>query len=231
MAKLQRKRRPALTPDSGSLAATAYERIKRAILSARLRGGDYINVAQLCDELQLGRSPVHQAVHRLALEGLVEILPRKGVVIRANSFEDFIQISEARALLAPALAGMAARRADGQVIGRLERILLAVKASRTLRERDVLLTADLAFHGELFAASGNAPLAQMATRTHERAVRLLYGVQQSTQQLATTIALLQPVLLAIRNGDEAGAQVAMNRHVEASSFGPHLKSGARSAVA
>jgi DNA-binding GntR family transcriptional regulator len=229
MAKIQRKRRATADADDNdaSLTLTAYERIKRAILTMQLRPGEYLNVARLCDQLELGRSPVHQAVHRLALDGLVEIMPRKGVLIRSLSMEDFLQIAEARALLAPALAGLAARRADGKSIARMERILAEVKPERLKRDRLALLQADLAFNGELFAAAGNPLLADMALRLHERALHFLFMPHRSSQELTDAWERLQPVLLAVRNGDESGAQSAMRRYVEAAGFPNDAAASAR----
>src|SRR6185436_10347173 len=64
----------------GSLVAKAYEDIKEKIITLYFLPGQYLNEAAISGLLQVGRTPVHQALQRLELEGLVEIMPRKGVV-------------------------------------------------------------------------------------------------------------------------------------------------------
>src|SRR5262249_7343635 len=65
----------------GSLAAKAYAEIKEKIITLYFLPGQYLNEGAISALLQVGRTPVHQALQRLALEGLVEIMPRKGVIV------------------------------------------------------------------------------------------------------------------------------------------------------
>src|ERR1700755_3343566 len=62
-----------------SLVAKAYEEIKEKIITLYFLPGQYLNEAAISALLQVGRTPVHQALQRLELEGLVEIMPCKGV--------------------------------------------------------------------------------------------------------------------------------------------------------
>lgn len=70
----------------------AYRRLKDDIVSLRLKPGDALNEAGLCAELGLGRTPVNQALHRLMHEGLVRILPRKGVLVQPLSMDEFAHL-------------------------------------------------------------------------------------------------------------------------------------------
>ncbi|MDW3118354.1 MAG: GntR family transcriptional regulator [Roseovarius pacificus] len=64
-----------------SLKSQAYETLKRRILNCELKPGAAVTVADLAVDLGMGRMPVLQAVERLTLDGLVEVMPRKGVVV------------------------------------------------------------------------------------------------------------------------------------------------------
>src|SRR5574344_1535579 len=92
-------------PESLSLplAEKAYIAIKKMILENELKPGDQINVAQLCTLLSIGRSPIHQAIHRLDREGLVAILPRKGILIKAETIDSFLSLIDSRLLVEPYL--------------------------------------------------------------------------------------------------------------------------------
>ena len=80
----------------GSLVAKAYEDIKEKIITLYFLPGQYLNEAAISGLLQVGRTPVHQALQRLELEGLVEIMPRKGVVVLPDSISEIIKILEGK---------------------------------------------------------------------------------------------------------------------------------------
>lgn len=73
-----------------SLRARAYEEIKRRIITLRYEPGAYLNEARVSEQLGIGRTPVHQALDRLMLEGMVEVIPRKGVVVRPVSLDEVL---------------------------------------------------------------------------------------------------------------------------------------------
>ena len=74
-----------------ALSDVAYEKIKHRIITLAFRPGEHLNEARVCDALDIGRTPVHQAFCRLALEGMVEIIPRKGVIVRPVSLNEVME--------------------------------------------------------------------------------------------------------------------------------------------
>ena len=69
----------------------AYDDIKEKILTLYFLPGQYLNEGAICALLDVGRTPVHQALHRLQHEGLVEIMPRKGVIVQPDSIGEIIK--------------------------------------------------------------------------------------------------------------------------------------------
>src|SRR5262245_63563710 len=82
-----------------SLSDAAYEAIKQRILSLALRPGLFVNEQTLSDMVGISRMPVHQAVQRLKADGLLDVIARKGIVIRMTSFKELLAIFEARSIL------------------------------------------------------------------------------------------------------------------------------------
>ena len=99
-----------------SLRDRAYAEIKRRINCLNYAPGAYINEAQVSRELKLGRTPVHHALDRLQLEGLVSVIPRKGVIVQAVSLDAILQIIDLRHLNEPYGVQLAVARATGQDI-------------------------------------------------------------------------------------------------------------------
>jgi len=85
--------------------------------------GAYINEAQVSRELKLGRTPVHHALDRLQLEGLVSVIPRKGVIVQAVSLDAILQIIDLRHLNEPYGVQLAVARATSQDIQAMRQIL------------------------------------------------------------------------------------------------------------
>src|SRR5215475_1462264 len=74
----------------------AYEAIKHRIITCAFKPGEYINEAYVSSVLRLGRTPVHQAIDRLMLEGMVEVIPRKGVIVKPVILQDVMQMVDVR---------------------------------------------------------------------------------------------------------------------------------------
>ena len=103
----------------GSLRGTAYELIKHEIMTCALAPGEYVNESALCSRLKLGRTPVNQALHRLMLEGLVDIMPRKGVIVKPVSLDEVMHIIEVRLLTETYCVRLVAERATEADIAEL----------------------------------------------------------------------------------------------------------------
>src|ERR1700747_60116 len=95
-----------------SLRERAYLDIRRRINRLESRPGAYLNEAQISRQLKIGRTPVHQALDRLMLEGLVQVIPRKGVVVKAVSLNEVLKIIEVRLINEPYGARLAAERSN-----------------------------------------------------------------------------------------------------------------------
>src|SRR5689334_21653744 len=82
------------TPASrgGSLAEQVYQQLKEKIITLHFLPGQYLNEGALCAMLGAGRTSVHQALQRLELERLVEIMPRKGVIVQPDSIAEILKI-------------------------------------------------------------------------------------------------------------------------------------------
>lgn len=103
-----------------SLRDTAYEAIKQRIIMCVFRPGEALSEAQVAASLGLGRTPVRQAFDRLMRDGLVEVLPRKGIIVRPITQDEVRDMVEVRLLNESFCARLAAERADGSVITALK---------------------------------------------------------------------------------------------------------------
>ena len=199
--------------DGLSLVDRAYEAIKRKILALEYRPGQWLNESRICDEFGFGRTPVHHAVHRLSRDGLLEIIPRKGLMIRPDSMNEVLDLMEARSSVEPNVAALAAERASPEQVKAM-RTMLAQSAKITdKRYRRPFMEIDRAFHATIAEAAGNPILADVIRPLHERSGRLWFLRLHYSDDLATTQVEHEAILAAIEQGDRDAAARAMQRHI------------------
>ncbi len=159
---------------SVSLREKAYETIKLRIITCASKPGEYINELQLSAAVGIGRTPVHQALDRLMLEGLIEIIPRKGAIVRPFRLNEVLQTAEARLVNEAFCARLAAERVSDLSIARLEDVLTETAHWVPLRNVEKLALLDRTFHRELARAAQNPALADLLKNLHERSLRFWF---------------------------------------------------------
>lgn len=217
-------RRPApklRTSGAPSLADAAYERIKLGVVSLRYPPGGYVNEAQLCADLELGRTPVHHAVMRLALDGLLRIVPRKGIIVSPISLDEVMASVEVRLMNEPACARLVAERGSAEELAALGACLK--RAGHLIATRNImgLMNADREFHSILAHASRNKLLEQILQRLHEQQLRFWFISLSDPAHLKGVDAEHWEVLHALQARDGARAEAAMRAHIE--SFRDHIR--------
>ncbi|HTH97334.1 MAG TPA: GntR family transcriptional regulator [Stellaceae bacterium] len=197
-----------------SLRDIAYDLIKHRITTCAYKPGEYLNEAFVSANLGIGRTPVHQALDRLMLEGLVDVIPRKGVIVKPISLDEVMQIIEVRTLNECYGVRLAAANASPDQVARLTDILTRTAQWIAARNNEEIMMLDREFHGVLAQASRNDVLAEHLGRLHDRSIRFWAlslttpGHHQAVQEQH------QAILAAIRDRDPAGAEQAMRAHIE-----------------
>src|SRR2546422_11463036 len=108
--------------EARSQSEVAYVRIRERIVSLEMPPGSVVNEARLRQELEIGRTPIREALQRLAHENLVRSVPHRGTFVTNVNITDLARITEVRVVLEGCAAHLAAERgtaADREVIGDL----------------------------------------------------------------------------------------------------------------
>ncbi len=191
----------------------AYERLKRRILEGVLQPGARLSEPALAGALGVSRTPVREALQRLAQEGLVELRPGKGARVRVLSPREVEEVYEVRALIEGEAAARAAERCDEAGVRRLEAALDALEAADPT-DYAAQIAADERFHARLVAAGGNRVLEQVF-HDLDAALALTRQFSRDLNQTPETRAQHRAIVAAIRAGDAAAARAAAEAHVEA----------------
>ena len=197
-----------------SLRDVAYKAIKHRIITCVFKPGDYLNEAYISTVLRLGRTPVHQAIDRLELDGLVEVIPRKGVIVRPVSFDEVMQIVDTRLHIEPWGVRLAAERAVEKDIVAMEDILVRSEHATGVRDIEQMMLLDREFHVALARATRNDVLAEILRKLHERSLRFWFISLVDASHHGEVQVEHQTVVQAIRDRNLDAAEGAMRSHIE-----------------
>lgn len=153
-------------------ATQAYELLKRKILSLELEPGALMTEADLIEQLQMGRSPIRDAMHRLEQEGLIQILPRQGTLVTDISLSAFHEVFEFRLHAEGFAAYLAVKRGDPRYIRELEAFLVDAEQLPPNTSSEVSLAIDTRFHQIIYKASANRYLAKTLNELFNHSIRL-----------------------------------------------------------
>lgn len=209
-----RKESESQTPRA-SLVDGAYEALKEAIRNAVFAPGYQGSEGEIAAQLGMSRTPVHEAIIRLQEEGLVRVLPRRGVVVCAISPEDMREIYEVVVALETASAELIAEKPAA------ERALVADELAGVNAEmaealaRDDLLRwagADERFHQLLVERAGNRRLSRMFASIMDQSHRARMLTLRLRPRPDVSVEEHAAVVAAIRQGDPRLARDSARAH-------------------
>ena len=192
-----------------SLADKAYHAIRGLIVSLELAPGALIDERELIERLGIGRTPVREALRRLALEQLVEVYPRRGMFVTPVDVRALARLSEVRAVLEPAAARLAAERATDA-----DREELALLLSELDAGGSELIDLDERIHRAVYRAAHNDLLAVTLEQYYVLALRIWSLALDRAVELEAAVAEHRALLAAIHDGDGERAEETMRAHVE-----------------
>jgi DNA-binding GntR family transcriptional regulator len=136
------------------LSQQAYIQIKDMIVTLELAPGSVIDETDLQNQLQLGRTPIREALKRLALESLVSIVPRRGIFVTNIGINDVQRLLEVRLELELLATRLAAQRGTDEHWQRMEKLVIDPQELNNENDND-LIRIDEAFHEIIYEASDN----------------------------------------------------------------------------
>lgn len=199
--------RPTKAP---SQSAAAYAELRQRIVTLRLAPATPIDEAALQRELAIGRTPIREALQRLAHEDLVVILPRRGMLVADLNLADLHKIFELRLELEPLAARLAAQRATPAQVAALDALF---ERPDRLQDSQQLLERDHQAHQLIAAAAQNEFLAASLDRLYGHVFRLWHVNVDRVPRLSEAVAEHRAITEAIRRRKPVQAARLMRAHV------------------
>lgn len=194
-------------------ADKAYQQIKDRIVTTKMKPGAVIRESELMEALNLGRTPIREALKRLQSENLVVATPRRGMFVADISITDLTQIYEMRVELEPLCARLAAQRVNQNVLDEMR--ILAYEINRAGQvDRERLMELDCRFHALLSKAANNKFLQDELEHLHNHSMRIWHLALSYTHPKDIDIQAHLEILQAIEARDHELAEKRMREHIQ-----------------
>ena len=194
-------------------SAKIRDSLEQRIVEGELGNGKRLDETELSGFYGVSRTPVREALQRLAESGLAEHLPRRGTFVRSPSLSQLVEMFEVMAELECMAIRLAARRATTNDIDALEKDNETCRAAVAANDTKKYYEINARLHGRIYQMSGNSFLANEARRLHDR-LRPFRRLQLRVRgRMEESMAEHDIILAALRDGDADRAMETMKKHI------------------
>jgi DNA-binding GntR family transcriptional regulator len=198
----------------GLLADRAYVELRDRIVTLRIAPGAPIDEDALGTELGIGRTPVREAIKRLALENLVTVFPRRGTFASEINITDLADISDVRGQLEGHAAYRAAQRITAAQRIELAALLDELASSEGSEDVASLMQLDTRVHRFVHSCAQNPYLQETLARYFNLSLRIWYLVLDRLPHLLARVHEHAGLLEAIAAGDADTARETVAEHID-----------------
>ncbi|WP_102108623.1 GntR family transcriptional regulator [Oceaniglobus roseus] len=201
--------------DRRTAAERAYVSVRDSISSGRFAVGERLTEGALAEEAKVSRTPVREALRRLASEGFVTLSPHAGAIVKGWSEKDVRDVFETRALIESHAAGLAARHANAADVQRLAAMAERMEPLARSSPREVMAysEANRAFHAEILRIAGNLRMEEIALNFMDLGFLVRSYAQFETEDVQRSLSDHRQLVTAIGAGDERCAEAVMRGHI------------------
>ncbi len=204
------------------LAESAYEKLRGQILSGERVHGERLTEVEVAEELGISRTPVREALRRLAAEGLVDVSLNRGASVARWGSADLQEIFDLRTILESDAAKRATTRAGSEVIAvldelcqKMEEIFANLDGISSLRS---LAELNRRFHSTIIEAADSPRLSSIIDSLTHVPVVMQTFTQYSPHALARSLQHHREIVDAMRARDASWAESVMRAHIIAARY-------------
>ena len=197
-------------------AESAYKQIRERLIDGTYPPGTKLNESELSKLCGVSRTPIREALRRLAADYFVSIEPNRGAFVIDWKSDDIADIFELRALLEGFAARRAAQRAKDEHLELMQSIVDEIDQISSADEEDSMnnfLELNRRFHDLIFEASGSLRLSEIIARIVQQAVVVRTAAQFTLADMQRSNLYHRELLQAFRLGDSVLAETMMRSHI------------------
>ena len=196
-----------------SLAEKAYHILEEKIVTLELKPGKVFSESDLSERVEIGRTPLREALLKLANERLVEMIPRRGVAITEVNVSNHLALLDTRRVLDELIAKKSAKRATVEQREQLKRHAASIETAAKNNDVDEYMKIDKEID-EILAEASRNPFACEATMPLHAHCRRFWYFYNHSLDLSEPAKLHADLIRSVANGDEEKAAEASNRLIQ-----------------
>jgi DNA-binding GntR family transcriptional regulator len=202
-----------------SLAERAYDEIRRMIIRLDLAPGDVVREAELQTRLDMSRTPIREALQRLARDHFVTVIPRRGMFVSAINVDELSMLYETRAILEPYAARLATKRGTSGDWEEMAAVL--AETAEPGRQPAELIELDRRCHEIIWRAAGNRFLTTTLDTLYAQSDRLWHMYLADVADMGEAVDEHAAIHHALVAGDADLVAELIETHVN--SFDAHVR--------
>jgi len=199
--------------DYKPLREVIFTTLREAIIMGELKPGQRLMEVQLAEKMGVSRTPVREAIRKLELEGLVNMIPRKGAHVARLSIKDIIDVLEVRASLDGLATALAAERITDDELRELKHVLTQFENYVEKDNLSNIIKKDVEFHDVIYRASKNDRLIQIVNNLREQVYRFRVIYLKDFSSTKEVIKEHMEIYEATMEKDPVAAREAAKSHI------------------
>jgi DNA-binding GntR family transcriptional regulator len=200
-------------PSSQNLHEATFQKLRSLLVEGAITPGSKLNERELAEQLKVSRTPIREAIRRLAADGLVELIANRGAIAVQLSRDDIIHTFDVIANLEGYSGELAAKNINGQALTELEALQYEMMASYARRDLSNYYRLNLKIHHAINQAANNPVLSQLFTQVNARIEALRFRSNQDGVKWEKAVGEHQEMLDALKAQDSARMRRVMMQHV------------------
>jgi len=199
-----------------SMVDIVTEFIRDSIIERKISFNEKVSMRKIAEEISISRTPIREAIRKLETEGLLELLPRRGFMVKAYRTKEIREIYEVREILEIKIIKTACEDVDNKMIKKLR--MINKKLSKLFEEekKDVLKIKKLNedFHFLIYKASGNEIICEIVKNLWHKISGLFIQLFTTKEQGMNTYKEHEEIIDALEKKDKKKAEKCLRKHLK-----------------
>lgn len=190
------------------------QRLRQMLVEGRIAPGAKLNERELCEVLEVSRTPLREAIKMLAAEGLVELVPNRGAIAVSLGEEDIRHTFEVMAGLEAMSGELAAQRITGAELAEIRALHFEMMAAWTRRDLSNYYRLNALIHRAINAAAKNPVLSATYDRVNARLHALRFRSNQDEEKWKTAVKEHEQMVEALAARDTKAMRAVLAAHLQ-----------------
>ncbi|HQS60841.1 MAG: GntR family transcriptional regulator [Polynucleobacter sp. 24-46-87] len=200
-------------PNTQNLHEATFQKLRALLVEGAIKPGSKLNERELAEQLNVSRTPIREAIRRLAADGLVELIANRGAIAIQLTREDIIHTFDVIATLEGYSGELAAKNISAQALIELEALQYEMMASYARRDLSNYYRLNIQIHNAINQAANNPVLQQLFSQVNARIEALRFRSNQNGVKWEKAVGEHQEMLDALKAHDSARMRKVMMQHV------------------